>query len=236
MDRETSSLPIETDLGEEPPSPTVKKGRAAKDGGGKTIRNYEAVSNRNRIQIVIAMQEFGLECIWTSKLFGVKYSNVKTINLSYAKERKLLTGSLTIRKRDAREGDRGNNYNIPQIRAETAAKIISAIKNGFFPDHIAKRLTIQNISILLHDLDAQSYIQDFHHTFGAMPGAKQGQSVTLPYPRGFYDKTKTQPSLTKNSEDAKLELEERQTMKNIFFKKFDPFAQSNQGKLIEFPQ
>ena len=67
-------------------TPSVKKaGKAI----SKPTRKYESVSNRTRIQIVIARHEFGLECIWTSKLFGLRYSNVKTIYLAYQKERKL---------------------------------------------------------------------------------------------------------------------------------------------------
>lgn len=53
-------------------------------------RSYEKVSNRKRVEVIIAACEFNLPCRYVATLFDVLYNNVKTIKLRYKRAGKVL--------------------------------------------------------------------------------------------------------------------------------------------------
>ena len=123
------------------------------------------MTNKKRIQLIIAIFELQLPCYHAARMLQIPYTNAKVINRTYKMDKRLLTnqpGSLSQMNGFGSEGDQ---FKMPELRKETFELLMDSIVKGLFSERVVNKLKISNSRVLLKMIDQSLNEDKFEQAF-----------------------------------------------------------------------
>ena len=106
--------------------------------------------NEKRIQLIIAIQDFRLNCLQASKMLDIPYINAMIIYRTYKSDNKVVSHAKQHKPVENHTGGTINQgLNMEQLRAQTVKDLIKAIEKSVFSEKEAKKIVAVNPELLL---------------------------------------------------------------------------------------